>query len=116
MRNLTVFSLALTALMATSAFAGSAIYSPDEGVLCDKKSGYCVDDQGVSLALTQQYLGKKAAKKLQATIDEVGVDNFDATSFTMSNGMHCETRERNCTVSKNSDKPDQVGNTTLFGN
>jgi hypothetical protein len=114
-RSAAILAFGAMSMLATAAIAASAIYSPDTGILCDKKSGFCVDNQGVSLAYTEQYLGKKAAKKLKAQIDSVGVDSFDATSFTMSNGMHCETREQNCTVSKGSDKPDPVGNVTLFG-
>lgn len=30
-----------------------------EGAICDKKSGFCVDSMGVSVALTKMYLGEK---------------------------------------------------------
>ena len=35
----------------------------------------------------------------QKLLKVMGTDS-DMSSFTMSNGMHCETREKNCTVSK----------------
>ncbi len=50
----------------------------------------------------------------QKLLKVMGTDS-DMSSFTMSNGMHCETREKNCTISKINNKPDQVGNITLFG-
>ena len=98
-------------LIASTALAERAIFSPDDGVLCDRKSGFCADREGVSMAYTEQYLGKKAAQKL---LKIMGSDS-DMSSFTMSNGLHCETREKNCTISKTNDSPDQVGNITLFG-
>lgn len=105
-----IICLTLT-MIASSALAERAIFSPDDGVLCDRKSGFCADSEGVSMAYTEQYLGKKAAQKLMKIM---GTDS-DMSSFTMSNGMHCETREKNCTISKTNDSSDQVGNTTLFG-
>ncbi len=105
-----IICLALTMIVST-ALAERVIYSPDDGVLCDRKSGFCADREGVSMAYTEQYLGKKAAQKL---LKVMGSDS-DMSSFTMSNGMHCETREKNCTISKINNKPDQVGNITLFG-
>ncbi len=110
-----LIAFAFLSLTAMAALAGQTIFSPDDGVLCDKKAGFCADKDGIAVGHTEVYLGKKAAKKLQDMISSVGVDSFDATSFTMSNGMHCETREKNCTTSKFNDKPDPVGNTTLFG-
>lgn len=88
------------------------IYSPDQGVLCDKKAGVCADSYGISIAYTKEFLGDKAANKLQK---EIGDPNtFDATSFTLSNGVHCETKEKNCTVSKYDDKSDPVATGVLF--
>lgn len=114
MNRLTLLlSAAALAAIATSAQAAN-IFSPDQGVLCDKKSGYCVDSQGLSAMLTTQWLGAKAGKKLTKMMTEN--PDMDTTSFTMSNGMHCETRERSCTVNKGSDTPDPVGNKTLFEN
>lgn len=34
--------------MSASALAAD-IYSPASGVVCDKKAGYCVDDEGISM-------------------------------------------------------------------
>ncbi len=111
-RSITFLSLFLIAT-AVSAKDKNVIYSPDQGVLCDKKSGFCADSYGISVAFTKEFLGDKAAKNLQ---DQIGDPNtFDATSFTMSNGVHCETKQKSCTVSKYDNKPDPVGNGVLFG-
>ena len=42
-----------------------------------------------------------------------GVDKFDTTTFTFYNNAYCDTKAKKCTVSKNDNKPDPVGN-TLF--
>jgi hypothetical protein len=42
------------AVLATSAYAKTfTIYSPDQGVLCDRKSGLCADSTGISMAYTE---------------------------------------------------------------
>lgn len=110
--TLLLSSAALVGLV--TAAEAATIFSPDQGVLCDKKGGFCVDSQGLSATLTTQWLGAKAGKKLTKMMSEN--PDMDTTSFTMSNGMHCETRERMCTVNKGSDEPDPVGNKTLFEN
>jgi hypothetical protein len=98
-------------MIASGAFAKSqTIYSPDQGVLCDRKSGFCADSTGISMAFTEQFLGKKVAAKLMKTM---GSDS-DMTSFTMSNGVHCELKEKKCTTSKLNDTPDAVANGVLF--
>jgi hypothetical protein len=99
------------AVLATSAQAKTfTVFSPDQGVLCDRKSGLCADSTGISIAYTEQFLGKKAAAKLMKIM---GSDS-DMSSFTMSNGVHCEMKENNCTTSKNNDTPDAAANGVLF--
>jgi len=99
------------AILATSAYAKSqTIYSPDQGVLCDRKSGFCADSTGISMAYTEQFLGKKAAAKL---LKVMGTDS-DMTTFTMSNGVNCALKEKKCTTSKLNDTPDAVTNRVLF--
>ena len=77
-------------IIASAALAEQAIFSPDGGVLCDRKSGFCADSEGVSMAYTEQFLGKKAAQKL---LKIMGSDS-DMSSFTMSNGTLRDTREK----------------------
>ncbi len=99
------------AVLATSAQAKTfTVFSPDQGVLCDRKSGFCADSTGISMAYTEQFLGKKAATKLMKVM---GSDS-DMSSFTMSNGVHCEMKEKKCTTSKNNDTPDAAANGVLF--
>ena len=99
------------AILATSAYAKTfKIYSPDQGVLCDRKSGFCADSTGISMAYTEQFLGKKAAAKL---LKVMGTDS-DMTTFTMSNGVHCVLKEKKCTTSKLNDTPDAEANGILF--
>lgn len=98
-------------VIATSADARTfSVFSPDQGVLCDRKSGFCADSTGISMTYTEQFLGKKAAAKLMKTM---GTDS-DMSSFTMSNGLHCEMKQKNCTASKNNDTPDAAANDVLF--
>lgn len=96
----------------TASASGDAIWSPDQNVLCDKIAGWCADDQGISVAYTQQYLGAKAAQKLMAQIKEVG-DDFDETVFIFSNGAKCDTNERKC-VNRNTGKIDKGTDGVLF--
>ena len=55
-------------LISTAFSAGAApsanVYSPYKGVLCDRKAGFCADEQGISMGLTKEYLGAEAEKKM----------------------------------------------------
>jgi len=106
--------------MGPSAFAqsnpNSAITYPNPGgVICDQKSGFCADEQGVSVAITEMELGKKASKKLMDQIRTVGIENFDATSFTMTGGLHCETKQKKCFTNKYDNVVDAKASKALFG-
>ncbi|EKS6645721.1 YcgJ family protein [Enterobacter hormaechei] len=68
------------------------ISSPDRGVVCDKKAGFCVDNQGIAMGLTELYLGKAAEDKLQTTLG----DDMNLTDYTFSNGVHCDAKEKQC--------------------
>ena len=87
-----LLSLCFFAGVAVAAPLKGAVYSPKAGVLCDKKAGFCADSEGISMALTKLYLGDKAEEKMMDMIKEVGLENFDATTFTLTNGVHCETK------------------------
>jgi hypothetical protein len=114
--------LAGTMLFCFSHFAfadskpNSAItYPKPGGVICDKKSGFCADAQGVSVAITEMELGKKASKNLMDQINTVGIKDFDPTSFTMSGGLHCETKQKKCFTNKYDKKVDAKATKALFG-
>ena len=110
MKNIALVSLVVATF---SAQAASLDYYK-EGAICDKKAGFCADEMGVSVALTKMYLGDKAEKKLMAEINKVGLEDFDATSFTMSGGLTCETQKKQCWTSRNRDKVDAKATKTLF--
>jgi len=84
---------AMLLLTSVSAFA-TVIYSPTGGVLCDKKAGFCADNQGIAMGLTALYLGKPAKAKLQKSFGD-GV-NLDLSEYTLSNGVHCVSGEQQC--------------------
>jgi len=87
--------IVMVALLGVSAGALAAdISSPSRGVVCDKKAGFCVDNQGIAMGLTEMYLGKAAQDKLQTTLgDGAGVS---LSEYTFSNGVHCDSKERQC--------------------
>jgi hypothetical protein len=86
-----------------------------EGVICDKASGFCADHAGVSVALTKMYLGDKAQSKLMVEINKVGIQDFDATTFTMRGGLTCDTKIKTCWTNRYDKKVDAKATQTLFG-
>lgn len=90
-------------------------YPKPGGVICDKKSGFCADQQGVSVAITEMELGKQASKNLMDQIRAVGIQDFDATSFTMTGGLHCETKQKKCFTNKYDNVVDAGATKVLFG-
>jgi hypothetical protein len=105
--------IALITLTATAHAAGLDYYK--EGAICDKKSGFCADFMGVSVALTKMYLGDKAEQKLMAEINKVGIKDFDASTFTMSGGLTCDSKVKTCWTNRYDKKVDVKATKTLFG-
>lgn len=102
--------------IATVAQAAAGLNYYKEGAICDKKSGFCADFMGVSVALTKMYLGDKAEQKLMAEINKVGIQDFDATTFTMRGGLTCDTKVKTCWSSRyDKSKVDVKATQTLFG-
>ena len=91
MKRLSVMAMLL--ITSVSSFAAD-VYSPARGVLCDKKSGFCVDNQGVAMGLTALYLGRSVEANLQKSLGD-GV-NLDLSEYTFSNGIHCVSGEQQC--------------------
>jgi len=87
------------------------VFSPTQGIICDAKSGFCVDSYGISLGYTGSYLGKKNqdiwAKKLSG--------DYITTEFSFSNRVYCNTKQRICKKEKYADKPDRYWTNILFG-
>ncbi|HGM5835935.1 TPA: YcgJ family protein [Serratia marcescens] len=73
---------------AADAEMDQALRFPAKGVVCDVY--VCADAQGVSTTLTARYLGKKHSRQLAA------MGAFDRTSFTLANGVYCDTKEKVC--------------------
>lgn len=90
-------------------------YPKPGGVICDQKSGFCADEQGVSVAITEMELGKNASKNLMDQIRVVGIRDFDPTSFTMTGGLHCETKQKKCFTNKYDNVVDPKATKALFG-
>jgi len=107
-------TVAVTALLigATSLLSASSVYSPSKGVICDKKSKFCTDSYGISLALTKEYLGAKAERRWSKILSD---NSFDSTSFTLSNGLSCNTKQKVCKKSKWDDNADPHWTKVLFG-
>ncbi|POG24448.1 hypothetical protein C2855_05090 [Aeromonas bestiarum] len=84
----------MTLLLTGAAQAAPAVFSPEAGVLCDKKAGFCADPQGISMGLTKVHLGDKAQDKLVTLFGSM--DGIDMGSYTLSNGVHCESSEKQC--------------------
>ena len=111
MKIKTVAVTALIVGLSSFASAGS-VYSPSKGVICDKKSGFCSDSYGISIGMTKDYLGQKAADKFTKILSE---KDFDATIYTMSNGLTCDTKKKICKKSKWDEKADAHWTKILFG-
>jgi len=104
---LTIVSMTVFGITAQA----SSVYSPEKGIICDKKAGFCVDSQGISLGLTGEYLGKKHERTWSKRITR----DFDTTVFTFSNGLNCDTNKKICKKSKWDDKPNAHWTKVLFG-
>ena len=107
-------TVAVTALIVgLSSFASaSSVYSPSKGVICDKKSGFCSDSYGISIGMTKDFLGQKAADKWTKNLSD---KDFDPTVYAMSNGLYCDTKKKICKKSKWDEKADAHWTAVLFG-
>ena len=72
----------------------SRIYFPEKGIICDKENGFCADREGVSLTYTKEELGQEAQDKLMR------IRNLITSTFTLSNGVYCDTNVGKCFKSK----------------
>lgn len=107
---LTTLIIGLSSMVNAKSHAN--VYSPEQGVICDKKAGFCSDSYGISLGMTKDFLGQKAADKWTKILSD---KDFDATSYTMSNGLSCDTNKKICKKSKWDDKADAHWTKILFG-
>ncbi|MBS1144943.1 MAG: hypothetical protein H6R14_2349 [Proteobacteria bacterium] len=105
----------LSLLIAPCAVQAAGLDYYKEGAICDRKSGFCADHMGVSVALTKLYLGDKAEARLMAEINKVGIQDFDATTFSMRGGLTCDTKVKTCWTNRYDKKVDAKATRVLFG-
>ena len=70
------------------------ISSPSPGIVCDPKAGFCVDNQGIAMGLTEVYLGKSVEENLQKSLGDGAGVSLD--QYTLSNGVYCDSKEQQC--------------------
>ena len=87
------------------------VYFPERGIVCDKKSGFCADKEGISLGYTQEYLGEEKAIEWEKRLSS---PTFDKTRYTMSNGIYCESETQQCYNNRWKDKVDRHYTDMLF--
>lgn len=68
------------------------VFSPGQGVVCDRSATTCYDNQGVSLALTRQFYGPGAERKLMATLSGRPAPQ----EFRLSDGSVCNVGAQLC--------------------
>lgn len=83
-----VFMLGAGGALSAGAQTVTTLSRPAAGVLCDRH--FCADATGVSLTLTQRYLGEKPYQALQSA------GQFNRTQFTFENGVFCDVAEKLC--------------------
>ena len=112
LKIVSVLTLVVSLSSLLNAKSHENVYSPEQGVICDKKAGFCSDSYGISLGFTKEFLGQKTADKWTKILSD---KDFDATSYTMSNGLSCDTNKKVCKKSKWDDKADAHWTKVLFG-
>ncbi len=70
----------------------SSVYSPGQGVLCDRSANTCYDNKGVSLSLTRQFFGPGAERQLMATLSGRPAPQ----EFRLSDGSVCNMAAQLC--------------------
>ena len=118
MKKTCIFAVIATALLPLTVSANQQlkgeVFSPEQGIICDKKAGFCADSEGISLAFTGEYLGKDAEQKFSKIISSV--QDFDTSSFVLSNGVECDAKVKRCYTNKYDKVVDKAHTTAMFGN
>jgi len=90
------------------------IFSPDQGVICDHKAGFCVDSYGISMAFTKEFLGQAAQDKMMKMINDVGTKNFDTSRYSLSNKVYCDSAQKACFTDRYQKQPQENYSQILF--
>jgi hypothetical protein len=112
MRTLMTLSFAAFALTASSAFAGQVeyghgVFSPEQGVVCDREGNFCADGTGISASWTDQYMGSEAARNL---------GEVDTAEFVLHNGVMCTVETQSCATHGKVNKASKKIQKMVFGN
>lgn len=117
MKKICIFVIIATALLPLTVSAKQqlkgAVFSPEQGIICDKKSGFCADSEGISLGYTGEYLGEEAMQEFDKIISSI--QDFDTTSFVLSNGVECNAKEKVCYTNKYDKIVDKQHTKAMFG-
>jgi len=73
--------------------SNGSVYFPEHGIVCDKKAGFCADYEGISMGYTKEYLGQAAQDKMMGYLEK---DHMETASYTLSNGIYCDSHKRKC--------------------
>jgi hypothetical protein len=111
MRTFTAFAAAIMTITASPAFAGqveygSGVFSPEQGVICDREGNFCADGTGISASWTEQYLGAEAARNIA---------NADQSEWVYHNGVECILADQACNHRGKIDKSSRKIQKMLFG-
>ncbi|POT56165.1 hypothetical protein C3432_19510 [Citrobacter amalonaticus] len=87
-----------------------AIFFPAKGIICDRTSNFCADPSGISMGLTQVYIGNTTA--LQSALGDM--KNVNLASYTLSNGVFCDSQRRKCYDDKYRSRLNKVYTRNLF--
>jgi len=89
----------------------SSVYFPSNGIVCDKKAGFCADSTGISMGYTKEYLGQVAQDKMMGYVEK---DHMETGSYTMSNGIYCDSALKTCYTNKWKEKVNSYFTKKLF--
>ena len=106
-------TLALYGKLPAAAKPSQAITFPAKGVICDKSAGFCVDQEGISLAFTKQYLGAAAEAKFTQFVREN--PGMDLKAYVLSNGADCDSTKRTCMAERRGTEVERRYTRHLFG-
>ena len=88
-----------------------SVYFPERGIVCDRKAGFCADSSGISMGYTKEYLGQAAQDKMMGYVEK---DHMETGSYTMSNGIYCDSALKACYNNKWKEKVDSYYTKMLF--
>lgn len=88
----------------------SQVYQAAPEVICDKKSGFCVDGTGISMSHTAHYLGNDAVKRFAS----MG-PGIDTSSWGFINRVYCSVEEKKCYNDRIAKQFNRTYSEVLFG-